>query len=53
MTGRVVSARATPEQVRLVVAVEGIGDLDAVRPWTATPVRASPCGWPWITPGWP
>jgi thiamine transport system ATP-binding protein len=32
VTGRVVSARATPEQVRLVVAVEGIGDLDAVAP---------------------
>ena len=30
--GRVVSARATPEQVRLVVAVDGIGELDAVAP---------------------
>ena len=31
-TGRVVSARATPEQVRLVVDVDGIGELDAVAP---------------------
>ena len=28
--GRVVSARATPEQLRLVVEVDGIGELDAV-----------------------
>jgi thiamine transport system ATP-binding protein len=32
VTGRVVSARATPEQVRLVLQVEGIGELDAVAP---------------------
>jgi thiamine transport system ATP-binding protein len=32
LTGRVVSARATPEQVRLVVDVDGIGELDAVSP---------------------
>ena len=32
LTGRVVSARATPEQVRLVVDVDGIGELDAVAP---------------------
>ena len=32
LTGRVVSARATPEQVRLVVEVDGIGELDAVAP---------------------
>ncbi len=32
LTARVESARATPEQVRLVVAVDGIGQLDAVAP---------------------
>ena len=32
LTGRVVSARATPEQVRLVVEVDGTGELDAVAP---------------------
>ncbi|MBJ7356945.1 ABC transporter ATP-binding protein [Nocardioides sp.] len=32
LTGRVVSARVTPEQVRLVVDVDGIGALDAVAP---------------------
>jgi len=32
LTGRVVSARATPEQVRLVVDVDGVGELDAVGP---------------------
>jgi len=32
LTGRVVSARATPEQVRLVVDVDGVGELDAVAP---------------------
>jgi thiamine transport system ATP-binding protein len=30
--GRVVSAQATPEQVRLVVDVDGIGEADAVAP---------------------
>ena len=30
LSGRVVSARATPEQVRLVVEVQGIGEVDAV-----------------------
>ena len=32
LVGRVVSARATPEQVRLVVDVPGIGEVDAVAP---------------------
>ncbi len=32
LTARVVSARATPEQVRLVVVVDGVGELDAVAP---------------------
>jgi thiamine transport system ATP-binding protein len=32
LPGRVVVARATPEQVRLVVDVDGIGELDAVAP---------------------
>jgi thiamine transport system ATP-binding protein len=30
--GRVTAARVTPEQVRLVVDVEGVGELDAVAP---------------------
>ena len=32
LTGRVVSIRATPEQVRLVVDVPGLGEVDAVSP---------------------
>ena len=32
LTGRVVSSRATPEQVRLVVDVPGLGEVDAVSP---------------------
>ena len=32
LTGRVVSSRATPEQVRLVVTVAGLGEIDAVAP---------------------
>jgi thiamine transport system ATP-binding protein len=32
LTGRVVSARATPRLVRLVVDADGIGELDAVAP---------------------
>lgn len=32
LAGTVVSARATPEQVRLVVDLDGIGQLDAVAP---------------------
>jgi thiamine transport system ATP-binding protein len=32
LTGRVVSARATPQLVRLVVDVDGMGELDAVAP---------------------
>ena len=30
LSGTVVSARVTPEQIRLVVEVDGVGDLDAV-----------------------
>jgi len=32
LLGEVVSGRATPEQVRLVVAVPGVGEIDAVAP---------------------
>jgi thiamine transport system ATP-binding protein len=32
LPGRVVSARTTPEQLRLVATVEGVGELDAVAP---------------------
>jgi thiamine transport system ATP-binding protein len=32
LTGRIVSSRATPEQVRLVVSVAGLGEIDAVAP---------------------
>ncbi|MFC4783198.1 ABC transporter ATP-binding protein [Nocardioides sp. MAHUQ-72] len=32
LVGRVVSGRATPEQVRLVVDVAGLGEIDAVAP---------------------
>jgi thiamine transport system ATP-binding protein len=39
LAARVVSARVTPEQVRLVVQVDGIGALDAVAPLGS---RASP-----------
>jgi thiamine transport system ATP-binding protein len=39
LAARVVSARVTPEQVRLVVEVDGIGALDAVAPLGS---RASP-----------
>jgi thiamine transport system ATP-binding protein len=42
LTGRVVSARATPEQVRLVVDVDGIGELDAVAPLDRHPGPGEP-----------
>lgn len=46
LPGTVVSSRATPEQVRLVVDVEGVGEIDAVAPLDARlgpgePVRLS------------
>jgi thiamine transport system ATP-binding protein len=46
LKGTVLEARATPEQVRLVVDVEGIGELDAVarrgqHPGPGEPVRLS------------
>jgi thiamine transport system ATP-binding protein len=37
LTGRVVSSRLTPEQVRLRVDVPGLGELDAVAPLDAHP----------------
>jgi thiamine transport system ATP-binding protein len=35
LAGTVVASRATPEQVRLVVDVEGVGEADAVAPLDA------------------
>ncbi|MGZ4446075.1 MAG: ABC transporter ATP-binding protein [Nocardioides sp.] len=35
LSGRVVSSRATPEQVRLVVDLAGVGEVDAVAPLDA------------------
>ena len=40
--GTVVSARATPELVRLVVVVEGLGELDAVAPLGSQVVPGEP-----------
>lgn len=37
LAGRVLAARATPEQVRLVVDVDGVGELDAVARLDAHP----------------
>jgi thiamine transport system ATP-binding protein len=42
LKGTVVEARATPEQVRLVVDVEGIGELDAVAPLGQHPGPGQP-----------
>jgi len=49
LDGRVVSARATPEQLRLVVDVPGVGEIDAVAvldahlaPGDAVPLRVEP-----------
>jgi len=36
-SGTVVSSRATPEQVRLVVDVDGVGEADAVAPLDSHP----------------
>lgn len=36
LTGTVIAVRATPELVRLVVDVDGIGELDAIAPLDAT-----------------
>jgi thiamine transport system ATP-binding protein len=38
----VVEARVTPEQVRLVVDVEGVGELDAVAPLDQHPGVGQP-----------
>ena len=37
LVGEVVSSRATPEQVRLVVEVAGVGEIDAVAPLDSPP----------------
>jgi thiamine transport system ATP-binding protein len=42
LKGTVVEARTTPEQVRLVVDVEGIGELDAVAPLDQHPGPGEP-----------
>jgi thiamine transport system ATP-binding protein len=42
LKGTVVEARTTPEQVRLVVDVEGIGELDAVAPLDQHPGAGEP-----------
>jgi thiamine transport system ATP-binding protein len=42
LRGTVVEARTTPEQVRLVVEVEGIGELDAVSPLDQHPGVGEP-----------
>ncbi len=42
VAGTVVSARATPELVRLVVVVDGLGELDAVAPLGSDVVPGAP-----------
>ncbi len=42
LSGRVVEARVTPEQVRLVVDVDGVGELDAVAPLDQHPGVGEP-----------
>jgi thiamine transport system ATP-binding protein len=42
LAATVVSARATPELVRLVVVVEGLGELDAVAPLGSHVVPGEP-----------
>jgi thiamine transport system ATP-binding protein len=42
LSGRVVEARVTPEQVRLVVDVDGVGELDAVAPLDQHPGIGQP-----------
>ena len=42
LTGVVVSSRATPEQIRLVVDVAGVGEADAVAPLDAHPAVGQP-----------
>ena len=42
LSGTVVAARATPEQVRLVVDVDGVGELDAVAPLDQHPGIGEP-----------
>jgi thiamine transport system ATP-binding protein len=37
LTGVVLSSRATPEQIRLVVDVAGVGEADAVAPLDSHP----------------
>ena len=42
LVGTVTEARVTPEQVRLVVDVEGVGELDAVAPLDEHPGPGQP-----------
>jgi thiamine transport system ATP-binding protein len=42
LNGRVTEARVTPEQVRLVVGVDGVGELDAVAPLDEHPGVGEP-----------
>jgi thiamine transport system ATP-binding protein len=42
LKGTVLEARTTPEQVRLVVDVEGVGELDAVAPLDQQPGPGQP-----------
>jgi thiamine transport system ATP-binding protein len=42
LTGVVVSSRSTPEQIRLVVAVDGVGEADAVAPLGSHPAVGQP-----------
>lgn len=44
LAGTVVSARATPDQVRLVVDVDGLGPLDAVAGTTSVPAPGARVG---------
>ena len=42
LSGTVTAARVTPEQVRLVVDVDGVGELDAVAPLDQHPGIGQP-----------
>ena len=42
LTGTVTEARITPEQVRLVVEVDGVGEVDAVAPLDQHPGLGEP-----------
>ena len=51
LTGVVQSLRATPEQVRLVVVVDGVGEVDAVARLDAHAAPGDRVGSPWTPPG--